>query len=223
MRLKITFLLLLLITVFSVSFNSVIGKKETADFTLTDINGNLFSLFDCSSKIVLIDFFGTTCIPCVEEIPTLRNIYNDYPRDQLEIISVSPEDEDDLRKFATEQNMGWIVASDSDGQVSHEYGVQYIPTLFVINTENHAYKKHVGKTGGSTLRSDINSLLSESSDSDSNGDSNSNSGTVQPAPPYGLIAGIAVVVVFFLIVGIVVAGKKLQWSKPAKKRRSHKL
>ena len=158
MRVKVSIFLLLLIIVFSFSVNPVVGQKQAHDFTLVDINGNSFTLSKCPAKIILIDFFGTKCAPCIKEIPALRSLYDEYPRHQLEIISISPEDDDVLRDFAQEQNMEWIVASDPGEQINNQYGIQYIPTLFIVDADGYIRYKHVGLTEESTLRSEINLL-----------------------------------------------------------------
>lgn len=217
MRIKASPLLLLLIILLLAYVYPVVGQEKAYDFTLIDIDGNSFSLSGCPAKVVLIDFFGTHCTPCIQVIPALRNLYGEYSRDQLEIISISSSDSDAvLRDFAQDPThiMTWVVASDLSGQIASKYGIQYIPTLFIIDTERSIQHKHVGVTAEATLRSEINSVLS--------GGDNGDPSTVSPGPPFELIAIIGGVVVVSLIVGIVVAGQKLGWSKPAKKRRRPK-
>lgn len=158
MQSKANLLLLLLMAAFSVGVKPVVGKEEASDFTLVDIEGNTFSLSNCSAKVILMDFFGTECVPCVNEIPVLRHLYVEYPRYQLEVISISPENEAVLRDFAQEQNMEWIVACDPGGEINNRYGVQYIPTLFIVDADGYIRYKHVGLTGESTLRPEINLL-----------------------------------------------------------------
>ncbi len=144
--------------VYSLGVNPVAGQKKASDFTLVDIDENSFTLSKCPAKVVLIDFFATWCIPCVKEISALRKLYGEYPRHQLEIISISAENEAVLRDFAQEQNMEWIVAPDPGGQINNQYGVQPIPTLFMVDADGYIRYKHVGLTEESTLRSEINLL-----------------------------------------------------------------
>ena len=217
MWVKVSLPLILLMTLLSFGVNSVVGETKAPDFILVDIDGNSFSLSDCPAKVVLIDFFGTHCTPCIQVIPALRNLYGEYSRNQLEIISISSSDSDAvLRDFAQDPThiMTWIVASDLSGQTASNYGIQYIPTLYIIDTERSIQHKHIGVTAEATLRSEINSVLSGADNGDSNGDSD----TALPWPPIELIAIIGGVAVVFLV-GIVVAGQMLGWSKPAKKRR----
>jgi hypothetical protein len=113
--------------------------------------------------------------------------------------------------------MTWTVARDTDN-VAYKYGVSPIPHLIIVDAEGYKRHSHIGLTAESTLRSEIDSLLSEIRNGDSNGDPD----TGQTEPPYTLIAAIGVGVIVFLVIGIVIARKRLGWSEPAKKRRSRK-
>jgi len=199
----------------------VIGLEvwdQAPDFTLVDIDGNSFTLSKCPAKVVLVDFFATWCGPCEAEIPTLRSLYDEYSRDQLEIISISPEGEGTLRSFAQRPdiNMTWIIAQDTAG-VSDDYGVTYIPRTFLVDASGYIRYDHTGWSGEGDaleLRSKISSLLS--------GAENGDSDTGHHGPPYTLIAFIVVGVILFLVIGIVVAGKILGWSEAPKKRHPRK-
>ena len=227
MRVKVSLLFLLLMIMFFLGVNPVFGQKKASVFTLVDIDGNAFSLSSCPAKVVLIDFFATYCGPCINAIPTLRSLYDQYSRDQLEIISISPEGKSTLRNFVQQHNMTWIIAQDTAG-VSDDYSVTYIPRTFLVDADGYIRYDHTGWSGEGDaleLRSKISSLLSgtgNGGNGDSDGDSNGDSGTGQTGPPYTLIAIIGGAVIVFLIVGIVVAGQLLGWSEPAKKRRKHK-
>lgn len=206
---------------FILGANPVVGKEEAPNFTLVDINGEQFSLSDHLGKVVLLDFFATWCGPCISEIEHLKSLYNKYSPDQLVILSISVDPNSDtvqiLQNFAQQYEIAWTVARDTTN-VADKYGVSPIPHLVMVDTEGYKIHDHVGLTGETTLRSEIDSLLSGTGNGDSNGDSD----TGQTGPPYTLIAIIGGAVIVFLVVGIVVAGRLLGWSEPSKKRGSRK-
>jgi len=205
MRVKVSLFWLLLIITLFLSVNAAVGLDKAPDFTLVDINGEQFKLSDHLGKIVLIDFFATWCGPCMSEIEHLKSLYNTYPRDQFIIISIGvdpQETNNDLRNFAQQYGIEWTVARDTD-QVSDKYSVSPIPHLVIIDAEGYKRHNHVGLTGESTLRQEIDSLLSGNGDSD----------TGQTGPPYTLIAAIVVGVIVFLVICIVVTGKILGWPR----------
>jgi len=212
---KSTILCLLLTLSFSSIVSQAIAKEEAPHFTLTDIDGNAFTLSECSAKVVLIDFFTTWCSPCKAAIPALREFYDEYPRDQLEIVSISPENRDTLLNFAKSPqiNMTWIVVSDPSGSVLDSYlgGDTRIPHMFLIDSDGYIAYDHLGWSGdedASELRPKINSIIS--------GDYNSNAN--QPEWPLTTIAVIVVIIIGLFVVSIIAAGYILGWSSPSKKR-----
>lgn len=224
MQVKAVLFSLALIAMLLACINPVIGLEKAPDFTLFDINENEnFSLSDYLGKVVLIDLFRIMppCKPCELQIPHLQAVYNKYSQNELIVMSISVSylDTDEILRsdFVEEYGIQWIVAC-GGSQIASKYSVSAVPTLVIVDAEGYVRYRHERVTGESTLTSEINHLLSEPSNGDSNGDS----GTVSPGPPYGLIAIIGGVVVVFLVVGIVVAGQMLGWSKPSKKRRRPK-
>lgn len=220
MRAKSNLLLTSLMIVLAFGVNLVVGKEKAPDFTLVDINEEQFSLSDHLGKVVLLDFFATWCGPCKGEIEHLKSLHNEYSLDQLVILSISVDPYYDtvqiLRNFAQQYEMEWTVARDT-ANVADKYGVSPIPHLVLVDGEGYRRHDHIGLTGEATLHSEIDSLLSGDGNDDSNGDSD----TGQTCSPYTLIAIIGGIVIF-LVVGLVLAGRVFQWSKPAKKRGKHK-
>ena len=211
MRVKAGLFGLLLVILFSFASIPVVGQTKAPDFTLIDINGNTFTLSNCSARVILIDFFATWCGPCNDEIPVLKSLYNEYPRDQLEIISISSESESILRNFAQQQNMEWIVARDTAGVMNDYYEGSFsrpIPRTFLIDADGYIRYDHTGWSGAgdeSELRSKISSMLSGTGDSDSD--------TTPSGLPFELITIIGGTIIVLLIIGLVVARQMLRRSR----------
>jgi len=126
-------------------------------YTLTDAD---FSEF--RGRIVVIDCFATWCGPCVEEIPHLTEIVNDYDNSEVMVISVgsSGDSEIGLRQFKKDHNMDWPVARDTVG-VFNKYGVEAIPTIVILDQVGNIHYKHVGLAEAALLSSKINELLGD--------------------------------------------------------------
>jgi peroxiredoxin len=214
MRTKILAFSLLLTIVFVFCVDSGFGKEKAQDFDLVDINGKSFTLSENLGKVVLLDFFTTWCGPCTMEIEQLQVLYSDYSSEQLVILSISVDAESDspskLQLFAQQNQMQWTVARDTDN-VGYNYGVSPIPHLVLVDTEGYTRYSHIGVTAESTLRSEIDSLISE------NGDS-SNSDVTKTDADYTLYAVVAVCCIALFIIGIIVAKKRQEKSKRIKKR-----
>ena len=223
MRVKVNVLLLLLTSALLVGVGPVVGKTEAPDFTLTDIYGTEFSLLDYRGRVVLIDLFRIqpSCPPCIYAIPHLKGVYNKYAPSEAIIMSISISSLDTaetLRSdFVEKYNIPWIVACGGT-QIASKYSVSGVPTLVIVDAEGYVRYRHEGVTEESILTSEIDYLLSEPQNGEPNGDSD----TTQPGLPLELIGIIGAAAVSILIIGIVVAGRTFQWSKPAKKRRKRR-
>jgi peroxiredoxin len=216
MRTKILAFSLMLIIAFVFGADSGFGEDRAQDFELVDINGESVRLSDHLGKVVLLDFFATWCGPCIMEIEHLQALYRDYSSEQLVILSISVDLESDslskLQLFAEQNQMQWTVARDTDN-VGYRYGVSPIPHLVVVDTEGYERYSHIGVTAESTLRSEIDALISENGNGGS-GDSVSG----EAEADYTLLVVVGVCGIALFVIGIIAAKKRQEKSKRIKKR-----
>ncbi len=96
-------------------------------------------------KVVLVDFWATWCPPCREELPHVLAAYEKYHAKGFEVIAVSlDQDEAALKKFVEEQKMPWAQIYEGASAIAEKFGVESIPTTFLINAE--------GKIAATNLR-----------------------------------------------------------------------
>jgi thiol-disulfide isomerase/thioredoxin len=63
-------------------------------FNLPDLDGHHVDLSTMCGKVVLLDFWTTWCAPCIEEMPIIEKIENDYRERDLEVWGISLEKSD---------------------------------------------------------------------------------------------------------------------------------
>jgi len=131
--------------------------KVAPDFTLTDIDGNNFSLSDYQGEVVLLDFFTTICPPANQQFSYLKILYREFVG-HISIISVSPESKSVLRDFRAERGVWWKIARDTSN-VFDTYNVSCVPTLVIIDQHRYICHTHVGLTKNGVLRPEIESVL----------------------------------------------------------------
>jgi len=152
--------LVLVIGVYAAWENTQPVSNENSElpflYTMTDAD---FSEF--RGKIVVIDCFATWCQPCLQEIPHLVQINENYDSNEVVVISVgsSVDSTMKLRQFKQDYNITWRVARDTVG-VFDKYNVEYIPTLVIIDKNGYVDFRNAGLTDASTLSSKIDALLS---------------------------------------------------------------
>lgn len=98
------------------------------DFSVTDLDGKRTTLSALRDKVVLLDFWATSCKPCVKALPALAEMRATYAPRGFELVSIAMES-DDVRETLGTHRMG-VVAIDEAAQTL--YRVDRFPTYFLI-------------------------------------------------------------------------------------------
>jgi thiol-disulfide isomerase/thioredoxin len=88
---------------------------------------------ELSGRPVLVEFWATWCPPCRKSIPHLNEIYAKYKSQGLEIVGITDEDEATVKKFQQQVPMEYNVAINTPQSVYQQFGVEAIPTAFLVN------------------------------------------------------------------------------------------
>ena len=103
------------------------------------LNGSKITTADWKGKVVLVDFWATWCPPCREELPKIKQVYQQYHDQGLEIVGVSCDNQlDDLQKFVQQsQGMPWPQMFDAAKPgwhaVAQQHNINQIPAMFLID------------------------------------------------------------------------------------------
>ena len=128
------------------------------DFELTDVHSNKpLKLSSLRGKPVLVNFWGTWCPPCREEMPALQKIY-DKVKGQVEFLGVSMGPRDDpanVNQFVKLNGYNWTFIHDTDSAVSINYQVTGIPSTFFIDKNGVIRQIHVGGAGSADFENGL--------------------------------------------------------------------
>jgi cytochrome c biogenesis protein CcmG/thiol:disulfide interchange protein DsbE len=98
-----------------------------------------------SAKVTLLDFWATWCGPCRHALPGLKQIQSVYGSDQLEIISVSEDDDEGAwHEFVAQNQMTWTQRLDANHQMMRQYGANALPTYVLIGKDGAVVNQYVG-------------------------------------------------------------------------------
>ncbi|SCY12391.1 Peroxiredoxin [Nonlabens sp. Hel1_33_55] len=140
-----------------------IGDKFR-DITGNDLKGNQHKLSDYQGKVVLLDFWGTGCIPCrsqnKKEFPILIDKYGD----DFVMISYSLDtNQIGWEQSSEEDKISWLNISDLhgvNGENAKKYSVQALPNSFLIDQNGIIVKSFLGYRKGSIeIEEEIEKLL----------------------------------------------------------------
>ena len=141
--------------------------KPAPDFTLEDLEGNTVSLSDLKGKTIILDFWATWCGPCIRSFPGMQKAVDKFKDDDsVKFLFINTWErgegvKEKVAKFIKEKEVTFQVLMDSENKVVEAYGVEGIPTKFVVDKEGKIRFKSVGFGGDDDKLVDELSLMIE--------------------------------------------------------------
>lgn len=117
-------------------------------FGVQDVRGDSLRLQDLAGRYVLLDFWFTTCPPCLDELPRIRALQQKYA-EQLVVVGVSIDrDRDRFDRFLEREKIDWpqvLDILDNAGAVQALYQAPYYPSYWLVNPDGEIalYGRHV--------------------------------------------------------------------------------
>lgn len=126
------------------------------NFETESISGEKIVLEELRGNIVLLDFWGTWCAPCREEMPKLKSIYEKYKSKNFKLIGIANDKLEALNKFVKENNIEWSqIIQENDKSIISDYNVVAYPTTFLIDEEGKILVKGHSANGLSEKLAEI--------------------------------------------------------------------
>lgn len=153
--------------------------------TLLDLAGKPRSLEDYRGKVVVINFFGTWCPPCLQEMPSLLLLAEAWKDSPFIVLAVDAGDSvEKLQQVFGKHRDAFSILLDSRQTVSRSWGVLSFPTSFVLDPEGRIRYSVEGIVAWDNpeVASQIAALLSTGSSLPTDVDAESNK-ELQPAAP----------------------------------------
>ncbi len=138
-------------------------KPAAPASTFTTLEGKSITLNDLRGKIVLVNFWATSCPGCVKEMPGLIQTYNQYKDRGFEIVAVamSYDPPNYVANFAKTRQLPFPVALDVNGEHAHAFGdVQLTPTSFIIGKDGKIIEEKLGDLDFAKLKAMLDKELS---------------------------------------------------------------
>ncbi len=112
---------------------------------LKSINLDAIDLEFPKAKYTLVDFWFSSCVPCLQEIPKLKELYKEYQPKGFEIVSIGTDQTKfvkNLQKVISERGLTWKNVYDENGKQSTQWGISSYPTKYLLDENGVILKKN---------------------------------------------------------------------------------
>jgi peroxiredoxin len=125
---------------------AVAVNRPAPDFTLSGLDGRSVSLSDYRGKVVVVNVWATWCPPCVDEMPSLEKLYQEFKNESFEILAVSIDSDGiaAVPPFMKKHGLTFPVLLDSKAAIRSSYRTTGVPETFIIDKKGFLVKKVIG-------------------------------------------------------------------------------
>jgi len=108
-------------------------------------SGDVPDLAEYRGKVVVLDFWASWCVPCRRSFPWLNQMHARYGPEGLVIIGINvDQDRNEAAAFLAKYPAQFRISYDKDGRMAREFGVQGMPSSYVIGRDGQLSAKHLG-------------------------------------------------------------------------------
>jgi cytochrome c biogenesis protein CcmG/thiol:disulfide interchange protein DsbE len=124
------------------------------------------SLADYKGQVVLLNIWGTFCLPCRDEMPAIEKLHKAMAPQGLKVVAVSMDEpgfENQIRSFVKEFGLTFQILYDPSGKITNDYQTTGVPETFIIARDGVIRKKVIGASDWNSQanRAVIAQLLAE--------------------------------------------------------------
>ena len=142
---------------------ALMAKPAAPPQVFTTLDGRQIALAEQRGKVVLVNFWATSCPGCVKEMPDMVKVYNDYRERGFEIVAVAMSYDPPayVNNFVQTRQLPFPIVLDTDGAHAQAFGnVQVTPTSFVIGPDGRIHEHKLGEIDFNRLRALLDRELS---------------------------------------------------------------
>ncbi len=140
----------------------VVGNQASAQWQAVSIEGQEITSENCKGKVSLIVYWATWCAPCLEEIPSLIALRNEFTEQEVDIIGVNlDEPSKNIDPFVKARNINYEIVRNNES-LDRAFGpVRFIPTIVVLDQDGKIQQRYTGLVGKNVIQDQIETLLAE--------------------------------------------------------------
>ena len=138
--------------------------EPASELTYRTLDGDPHNLSSNKGQVVFLDLWGTWCVQCVAEMPTVQKLYDHYKNDpQVRFLIVSRMDQPSaIRSYARRNHLDLPFYITRDDEIPSAMQLNQFPATFLYAADGTLVAKHTGAAAGLHPRSSPSSTTSSS-------------------------------------------------------------
>jgi peroxiredoxin len=123
-------------------------RSAAPDVSFATLSGEKLATADLRGKVLLVNFWATSCVACVREMPRMVETYKKFAPRGYEVIAVamSYDHPNQVADFAQRRALPFKVAVDGTGEIARRFGnVRVTPAAFLIDKQGRIVKRYLGE------------------------------------------------------------------------------
>jgi peroxiredoxin len=140
------------------------GRDPAPEFSYTLLDGRQASTQALRGKVVLVNFWATSCVTCVKEMPQLSATHRKFASRGYETLAVAMSYDPPayVANFASTRQLPFGVVIDNTGAIAKAFSdVKVTPSTFLIDKRGGIVKRYVGEPDFAELHALVEKLLAE--------------------------------------------------------------
>jgi len=135
---------------------------QAPDVRFATLAGESFSTADLHGKVVLVNFWGTYCGPCLREMPKVLETHRKFAPRGYETVAVAVRHDrpEKVAEFARQRALPFKMVFDASGEIARGFGsVRITPSIFVLDRQGRVLMKTVGEPDWAKVHAAVEKAL----------------------------------------------------------------
>lgn len=146
---------------------SPLPGREAFDFVSETLDGDTIGLADLRGKVVVMNFWASWCVACIEEHMYFIEAERQYVDRDFQMLGVVYQDSpENARRWMKMRGGDWPSLIDPNARIAIDYGVYGVPETYFIDKSGRVAFKQIGPVSRALLRQKVDSLLAVPADVD---------------------------------------------------------
>lgn len=144
------------------TIESPLPGREAFDFAGETLSGDTLSLEDLRGKVVVLNFWASWCIACIDEHAHFVEAERRYADEDFQMLGVVYQDgPENARRWMQRRGGSWPSLIDPNSRIAIDYGVYGVPETYFIGKDGRIAYKQIGPVSRQLLNDWVARLLAE--------------------------------------------------------------